>query len=44
MPRVLRFISLAILLLLLQANGCDDEKPRGDRAAALTQCHGFPDR
>lgn len=31
MPRVLRFISLAILLLLLQANGCDDEKPRGDR-------------
>ncbi len=31
MPRVLRWICLAMLLLLLQANGCDDENPRGDR-------------
>jgi hypothetical protein len=31
MPRVLRWICLAMLLLLLQANGCDDEERRGDR-------------
>ncbi len=31
MPQVLRWICLAMLLLLLQANGCDDEEPRGDR-------------
>ncbi len=29
MPRVLRWICLVMLLLLLQANGCEDESPRG---------------